>query len=138
MGFGRLLWRTTQIGRTVDTIKSIKETGSIKEGYKKMLDETIQEDAPVLREIYKKGKYEGKKEGYVDASYEYEKKLLEQADEFLKQKSIFEDERDMYEELLDEYNKTIERLEEKVDRTEAENKLLKQLLIRANKLQRMA
>ena len=58
--------------------------------------------------------------------------------EFLKQKSSFEDERDMYEELLDEYDKTIERLEEKVDRTEAENKLLKQLLIRANKLQRMA
>lgn len=34
--------------------------------------------------------YEGKKQGYEEASAEYEKKLLKQAEEFLKQKKIFQ------------------------------------------------
>lgn len=41
--------------------------------------------------------YEGKKQGYAEASDEYEKKLLDQAEEFIKQKKDFQKERDAYE-----------------------------------------
>ena len=54
--------------------------------------------------------YEGKKQGYAEASDEYEKKLLTQAEEFIKQKKDFQMERDAYEALLDEYEIEIEYL----------------------------
>lgn len=90
------------------------------------------------KEFYQAGKYDGKVEGYEEASDEYEEKLLKQADEFLKQKQIFESERDAYEALLDEYETEIDDLSEKLDRTEAENEYLQQLLLRDRKLRRMA
>ena len=36
--------------------------------------------------------YEGKKQGYAEASDEYKEKLLKQADEFLSQEKVFEKE----------------------------------------------
>ena len=98
----------------------------------------ITEDNPLTSPVYKYGKYDGKKEGYAEASDEYEKKLLEQADEFLKQKKDYEKERDEYETLLDAYEQEIEKLENKVNRTQAENELLQQLLIRERGLMKLA
>lgn len=60
-----------------------------------------------------KGRYEGMKDGYTEASGEYERKLKKQAEEFLNQKKDFEKERDEYEKLLSEYEKYIEELERK-------------------------
>ena len=74
------------------------------------------------------------KEGYEEASAEYEHKLIEQADLFLKQTRVFEEERDEYEKLLDEYDKEIELLENKADKTDRENKYLQELLLKERKL----
>ena len=60
-----------------------------------------------------KGRYEGMKDGYNEASGEYERKLKVQADKFLNQKTIFVQERETYEKLLSEYEKYIEELEQK-------------------------
>lgn len=60
-----------------------------------------------------KGRYEGMKDGYTEASGEYERKLRKQADEFLNQIKDVKRERDEYEKLLDEYEKYIEELERK-------------------------
>lgn len=64
-------------------------------------------------EDHNKGRYEGKKEGYAEASDEFEQKLRKQADDFLKQKKNVERALDEYEQLLDEYEKYILELEEK-------------------------
>ncbi|MBL4932766.1 hypothetical protein [Clostridium paridis] len=138
MGIGRMLWRSTRIGRTIDTIKNIVDEGNLVEGVKRTVKEDYCEDNPLTSAIYKSGKYDGKIEGYEEASYEYEKKLLTQADEFLNQTRIFEIEKDAYEQLLDEYEKEIDELSEKVNRTEAENQYLHQLLLRDRKLRKMA
>lgn len=58
-----------------------------------------------------KGRLEGKKEGYVEASEMYENKLRMQAEEFLGQIRDFQKEKDEYEKLLDEYEKYIDELE---------------------------
>ena len=138
MGLGRMLWRSTGIGRTIDTVKNMVEEGSVIEGVKKTAKEDWCEDNPITSRVYQAGKYDGKVEGYEEASDEYEEKLLKQADEFLKQKQIFESERDAYEALLDEYETEIDDLSEKLDKTEAENEYLQQLLLRDRKLRRMA
>lgn len=138
MGIGRMLWRSIGPGRTIDTIKNIIEEGSVVEGIKRTVKEDIYEDNPITSRIYQSGRYEGKVEGYVEASKEYESKLLAQADEFLKQKEIFEDQRDAYEKLLDDYEAEIEVLIKKLDRTEAENEYLNELLIREYELRKIA
>lgn len=138
MGISRMLWRSTGIGRTIDTIKNIADEGSLVEGIKRTVKEDYCEDNPLTSAIYKSGKYDGKVEGYEEASDEYEKKFLAQADEFLKQTRIFESEKDAYDQLLDEYEKEIDKLSEKVNRTEAENEYLQQLLLRDRKLRKMA
>ena len=138
MGIVRMLWRTTSIGRTIDTVKNIVEEKSLVEGVKRTWKEDVYEDNPITSGIYKAGCREGKKEGYVEASYEYEKKLLEQADLFLKQKKIYEKERDAYEALLDEYEKEISNLMEKVNRTTAENEYLNALLMKERMLRKLA
>ena len=112
--------------------------GSVKDGIKRTIKEDFTEDNPIGKAIYQSGKYDGKVEGYEEASGEYEKKLLAQADEFLKQKKDFEKERDEYEALLDAYEQEIDELENKVDRTQAENELLQQLLIRERGLMKLA
>ncbi len=53
------------------------------------------------------------KDGYTEASGEYERKLRKQADEFLNQIKDVKRELDGYEKLLDEYEKYIEELERK-------------------------
>ena len=138
MGLGRMLWRSTGIGRTIDTVKNMVEEGSVIEGVKKTVKEDWCEDNPITSRVYQAGKYDGKVEGYEEASHEYEEKLLKKADECLKQKQIFESERDAYEALLNEYETEIDALSEKLDRTEAENEYLQQLLLRDRKLRRMA
>lgn len=60
-----------------------------------------------------KGKLEGKKEGYIEASAEYERKLRQQADEFLNQMKDVERERNEYEDLLREYEQYIHDMETK-------------------------
>ncbi len=60
-----------------------------------------------------KGRLEGMKAGYTEASNEYERKLREQANEFLSQKKDFEKERDEYEKLLEQYKDYIKELERK-------------------------
>ena len=137
MGLGRFLWRTVGGGMLIDTVKNIVEEGDPIEGVKRTYKETYFADNPITSQIYKAGKYDGKKEGYVDASEEYEKKLLEQADLFLKQKRVFENERNEYESLLDAYEEEIDRLSQKVDRTEAENRTLQQLLLKERELRHM-
>ena len=137
MGLGRFLWRSTSIGNMVGTVKNIMEEGDLVEGVKKTYKERYCEDNPITSQIYKAGRYDGKKEGYVDASEEYEKKLLEQADLFLKQKEVFENERDEYESLLDAYEEEIDRLSKKVDRTEEENRTLQRLLLKERELRHM-
>lgn len=60
-----------------------------------------------------KGRFEGMKAGYTEASNEYERKLREQANEFLSQKKSFEEAKDEYEHLLKEYEDYIQELERK-------------------------
>lgn len=114
--------------------KNIVDEGSISGGVKRMIKEDLTEDNPLGKMIYDSGRYDGKKEGYEEASAEYEHKLIEQADLFLKQTRVFEEERDEYEKLLDEYDKEIELLENKADKTDRENKYLQELLLKERKL----
>ena len=53
------------------------------------------------------------KDGYTEASGEYERKLRKQAEEFLNQKKDAKREKDEYEKLLDDYVAYIKELEEK-------------------------
>lgn len=57
----------------------------------------------------------GKKEGFKEASEEYERVLHRQAEEFMSQKKSWEKEREEYESLLKEYEEYIRNLEETVD-----------------------
>ena len=138
MGILRGIWRSTGIGRTIDTVKNIVEEGSIKEGYKRTLKEDMTEDNPIGKMIYQSGKYDGKEEGYAEASDEYEQKLIEMGDQFLAQKKVYEQEKEAYNQLMEEYEAEIERLEAKASLTEAENDYLRQLLLRERNLRKMA
>jgi len=137
MGIGRMFWRSTRVGRIIDTVENIKGEGSIVDGIKLTIKEDFCEDNPITSIIYKSGKSDGKEEGYIEASDEYKDKLLKQADEFLKQTKIYERERDMYEQLLDEYETEISKLSEKNNRTEIENQYLQLLLMKERKLRKM-
>ena len=136
MGIVRFLRRTNSINRIIDTTKNIIEEGSIKDGLRRTVREDI-EDTPIVSNIYNMGKYEGKKQGYVDASKEYEEKLLSQAEHFINQKELLVNEVSNYEKLLDEYEVEIERLEGKLNKTESENKYLSKLLNNERKLKQM-
>ena len=139
MGLGRFIKHVLVPGTiTMDFVKNMIDEGDIVKGYKKSIKQEITEDNPFTAPVYKYGKYDGKKEGYAAASNEYEKNLLEQADEFLKQKRDYEKERDEYEKLLDAYEQKIGKLENKIDRTQAENEFLRQLLIRERGLMKLA
>lgn len=138
MGIKRMLWRSTGIGGTIDTVRNMVEERSMIKGVKRTAKEDWCEDNPITSRIYQAGKSDGKVEGYQEASDAYEDKLLKQADEFLNQKQIFESEREAYEALLDEYEAEINALAEKLDKTEAEKEYLQQLLLRDRKLRDMA
>lgn len=60
-----------------------------------------------------KGRLDGMKDGYVEASGEYERKLKCQAEAFLTQQKDAQREHEEYEHLLDEYEKYIKELEVK-------------------------
>lgn len=90
-----------------------------------------------LKNLYDEGKDEGRRDGYVEASYEYEKKLLKQAEEFLKQKEIAKSKRKQYDNLINEYENYIDELENKVQITEEEKEYLNRLLITERKLRRL-
>lgn len=137
MGLGRLFWRATGIGHRIDTVKNIIDEGSIVKGVKKTVKEDFCEDNPVTAHIYNVGKFDGKKDGYAQASEEYEAKLLEQADLFLKQIKDFKKEKEAYEELLKEYEVAIAEIEEKANRTEQENQLLQSLLLKERQLKKL-
>ena len=138
MGIGRGLIRNlVPFARHAATIKNMVEEKSVVEGIKKTAREDICEDNPLTSRIYATGKYDGKKEGYVEASEEYEEKLLSQANEFLKQKTIFESQRDEYEKLLDDYENEINRLESLNVRTQEETEYLKELLLSERQLIKM-
>ncbi len=136
MGIVRFLRRTNSINRIIDTTKNIIEEGSIKDGLRRTVREDI-EDTPIVSNIYNMGKYEGKKQGYVDASKEYEEKLLSQAEHFINQKELLVNEVSNYEKLLDEYEVEIERLEGKLNKTESENQYLSKLLSNERKLKQI-
>lgn len=138
MGLKRLIWRSTNIGRTVDLIRNIADEGNLIDGFKRTVKEDVCEDNPIGRAIYDIGQHDGQNSGYVKASAEYEAKLLKQADLFLKQQKIYKAEREQYETLLSEYEAEIERLESKVTKTEAEKEYLQELLLRDRKLRKLA
>ena len=137
MGMLRGLWRSTMVGRSIDTIKNMVDEGSVVEGYKRTIKEDWTEDNPVGKTIYNSGKYDGKKEGYVEASYEYEKKLIEQANKFTNEKDTFQRERDEYEALLSEFDKEIQALQEKNNKSQKEVELLNQLLLKERELKQL-
>ena len=60
-----------------------------------------------------KGRLDGMKDGYTEASNEYEKKLRKQAEEFLDQIKDVQRERDEYEKLLSDYEEYLKELERK-------------------------
>ena len=58
-----------------------------------------------------KGRFDGMKDGYIEASKEYENKLRRQAEEFLNQTRDYQRERDEYEKLIEDYEEYIRQLE---------------------------
>ena len=138
MGIKRLLKRTLSPSVMIrDTLSHIRRTGSVSSGLNSIVRETVCEDHPIGKAIFEAGKHEGKKVGYSQASSEYEKKLLEQADSFIKQKKVYESELDRYEKLLDEYEAEIDKLESKVNKTEEEKKYLQQLILKEISLRKI-
>lgn len=138
MGLLRGIWRGTIVGRAIDTIRNVVDEGSVVDGVKRTVKEDLTEDNLIGKAIYDSGKHDGKKEGYVEASYEYEKKMIAQADEFLKQTRDFERERNEYEALLEEYEREIDELESKVNKTQVESQILQQLILRERSLKKLA
>lgn len=90
----------------------------------------------LTKHAFNEGKHIGKKEGYVEASYEYEKKLLQQASKFLEQRESFNKENEEYRLLLNEYENYIEELEKREYLSEQEKDYLNQLLLTERKLRR--
>lgn len=102
--------------------KKAKEHGVVG-AYKEELKET-----PGVNLIYKMGKedgnYEGKKEGYLQASNEYEKKLLAQAKEFKEQSQLLKTNSEAKDTLMKEYEIYIEQQEKIIDRLSSEKREL--------------
>ena len=74
MGLKNFLLKAIVPGyRRIEHANDIKEHGIIS-GIKEHVRREVQEDNPLTAAIYNNGKVDGKKEGYVAASAEYEKK----------------------------------------------------------------
>ena len=68
MGIFRFLKRSVIPGQiAVDIVESVIEEKNVVKGIKKIAKETFTEDTPGLAHLYQMGRYEGKKQGYVDA-----------------------------------------------------------------------
>ena len=137
MSFKRFLKRQIPLLRTIDTVKNIVDEGSLVKGVKRTVKEDYCEDNPVTSAIYRAGQYDGKVEGYAEASEVYEAKLIDQAQQFLAQKKLAEDQIDAYKDLLDDYEQVIDELSSKVNRSEEENAYLQQLLILERQLRKL-
>lgn len=87
--------------------------------------------------VFEKGRSLGKKEGYVQASFEYEKKLIEQAEEFLKQAKIFEQDKDRYEQLINDYERHIDEMMQKSNLSNKEKEFMSKLMIMERKLKNL-
>ena len=134
MGFKRFLKKTLIPGyNELNMIKKVSENGIVG-GIKENMKEYYLEDMPGVSHDYNVGKYEGKKDGYIQASYEYEKKLLKQAEEFLNQKKDFSKQRDEYEQLINEYELYIEDMSAKELLTSEEEKYLNKIMIMERRL----
>lgn len=134
MGFKRFLKKTLIPGyNTIDIIQKVSENGIV-DGIKEKMKEDYLEDMPGVSHVYNIGKYDGKKDGYIQASYEYEKKLLKQAEEFFNQKKDFNKQRDEYEQLINEYELYIEEMSTKESLTSEEEKYLNKIMIMERRL----
>lgn len=91
----------------------------------------------LTNKVFEKGRTLGKKEGYVKASFEYEKKLIKQAEEFLKQTKIFESDKARYEQLIDEYEIYIEDMMKKSNMSNEEKDYMNQIMVIERKLKKM-
>lgn len=125
MGFKRFIEkRINPFYYTKNIIDKVSENG-LAGGFKELLREDL-EDTPILSGIYKVGRdegfYEGKKDGYNKASFEYENKLLKQADEFLKQKKLYQNNSKEKDRLLNEYEDYIMKMEAKIEQLTSEQR----------------
>lgn len=116
MGMKRMALRILVPGYTAARQINMMKKHGMKKGLE-MEGNDLVNDVPIIghlfREGQKQGRYEGKKEGYVDASEVYEKKMKEQANRFLSEKNKFSKTIDDYESLLDELQLYIQSLERK-------------------------
>jgi len=102
---------------------------------KEKFREDFQEDNPITSKFYNDGVFDGKKEGYVEASNEYQKKLISQGEYFLKQANIAEEHLRTLSELLEDYEEIIEKLSRKLEKTEQEKRDLLDLMDMRNRLE---
>lgn len=121
---------------TRDMIDKVQTYGLV-DGIKEKIREDFLEDTPVTSHIYNAGKHEGKKDGYIKASREYEEKLLAQANAFLSQKEIFESQKQEYEQLLEEYEDYIDEMNAKEHLTNEEQANLLQIISMERKLTKL-
>lgn len=133
MGLKRFLWKSTGVGWVAEVYKNSKEKHSILKGVGQTIKEDVMEDTPSPISIgyhlgHKDGEISGEKTGYTKAGFEYEKKLIEQANFFINQKKLLEKERENVLMLLEEYDKTLEEYKTRLDLT-IEEKEYYQLLL---------
>lgn len=94
---------------TVGTAAAAVGTATVVSGAAaKVYCDIIKEDA----------RFEGKIDGYCEASKEYEQKFIELTNYFLTEKKVLADRIDDYEQLLEIYKETIQKLEQMVDKSE--------------------
>ena len=134
MGFKRFLKKSFIPGYRLKNVVENVVTFGVVDGLKEEFKETYLEDMPGTSHIYNAGKYEGKKEGYVKASNEYENKFIKQANEFLNQTKDITNQRDEYEQLLDDYGKYIDEMMQKDNLSEKEKDNMNQMMITERKL----
>ena len=87
--------------------------------------------------VFEKGRISGKKEGYEQCSFEYEKKLLKQAEEFLKQIKVLESDKVRREKLIDDYDRYIDEMMQKNNVSEQEKDYMNQIMIMERRLKKL-
>ncbi|WP_058953074.1 hypothetical protein [Clostridium tyrobutyricum] len=137
MGFERFLKKILiPEYNAIDMAQKIVENGVV-DGIKEKIKEDLLEDTPVISHIYNVGKYDGKKDGYAQASHEYEKKLLKQADEFLKQANVFKSDKVRYEKLIDDYERYIDKMMQKGNMSNEEKDYMNQIMVMERRLKKI-
>lgn len=137
MGISRFLKKAFIPGyNLLNTVEKIADYGVV-DGLKEKFKEDWLEDNPITGTLYQAGKNEGHKEGYIEASNEYEAKLLKQANYFLSQKKVYQSEKENFNKLLDEYECYIEELEERVKLFEINRGVLEDFISIKNNLKEL-